>query len=266
MESNNGWYTNNLHERSLDNLCDFKVSFNPYRFQITSFKESCKNQLKELNEKYKSLYLSYSGGLDSTFYLKIISELKLPIVPVIVKTPFNSQEIKQALYFCNKFNVTPIIIEMSGVEFMAKLIPRTILKGQFSVIGGIAGMIADILNSYVLTATCDPHGWTPGFINSVPASDILHFSEVDQYPHDKVIRLFSHNIEVMYSLINDLDYSIPLQAAKAKLYELEYIDKVHYHHTMHAIEENFRGFKIKNDSFYINRHDFLKLLRSASDN
>ena len=100
VATENNWFTTNLKNRSLENLCDFQVNIQPYIFKKGIFKEEAKRVAHELVESFDNLYIAYSGGLDSEFVLKIFYEEGLPITPILVDTPFNQYELGWAYNYC----------------------------------------------------------------------------------------------------------------------------------------------------------------------
>jgi hypothetical protein len=99
----------------------FTVSFNPLPKQYNNyFIESCKAAKEVYDLKQGKLHMLYSGGVDSEYALNVFLSLGMDITPVIINLNknYNDFDIKYAIDFCNKKNITPLIINLDFDQFV----------------------------------------------------------------------------------------------------------------------------------------------------
>lgn len=123
----NNWFQENLGERfnqymsAGDKLFsepfkDFDVNFNLYEFQEKTFDEAVDSACKEISQKYKNLFLAFSGGMDSEFVLRAFHRNGIPITPIIVCYG-NEYENEYAYETCEELGVNYIKVEVSDEVF-----------------------------------------------------------------------------------------------------------------------------------------------------
>ena len=242
--------TTSLINRTSENLCDFSLEIVPTKFQSKSFSESTENLIKYLNPWKNRLYVAYSGGLDSEYVLKSFNKLDAPITPVMIETPYNKVEVKWAYNYCKDL----VVIKLTKEEFIHNLKIRTVDRGFPVLLGGLPLIIADFVKSSggsLITGYGDPfHDKENDYTN-------LAFTEwdyyLDVYDDSHVSGFFSCNIDMFYWLIKDIDYSLPLQEAKSKLYGLKARPKMYWSPDFYNIQSNFLQ-KMKVPQMRLSKH------------
>jgi hypothetical protein len=70
--------------------------------------------------KQGTVYVMYSGGVDSEYTLKLFHSLGMSVIPVIIKLnpSYNEHDIKYAIDFCEAHGLTPLIIDIDFDEFV----------------------------------------------------------------------------------------------------------------------------------------------------
>ena len=99
----------------------FSVLFNELSKQYDNyFVESCKAAKEVYDLKQGKVYMLYSGGVDSEYALSIFLSLGMDITPVIINLNpnYNDFDIKYATDFCNRKNVTPLIVNLDFDQFV----------------------------------------------------------------------------------------------------------------------------------------------------
>jgi len=99
----------------------FTVSFDSLPKQYGNyFIESCKAAKEVYDLKQGKLYMLYSGGVDSEYALSIFLSLGMDLTPVIINLNpnYNDFDIKYATDFCDKKNITPLIINLDFDQFV----------------------------------------------------------------------------------------------------------------------------------------------------
>lgn len=253
----NSWFLSTLENRKITHDCNFDFDIYPYFFEGKSFIDSSKQQAREMMEKYDKIYLSYSGGLDSEFILKIFNDQKLPIIPVLIETPFNTEEVLWAKKYCSTRKIKLEIISLTSEEFINKLKTRSLIKGLPVLLGGLPNIVSDYVSGrggYLLTGHGDPFGYEK--------ETLLEFCEWDYYLNVYNQKhpgsFLNYSLEVLYSFVKEFDNTIDIQQAKAKLYGLEMRPKLHWSEEFHALQKetmNVDGFSIRK---YVYKDEFLK--------
>ena len=99
----------------------FSVLFNELSKQYDNyFVESCRAAKEVYDLKQGKVYMLYSGGVDSEYALSIFLSLGMDITPVIINLNpnYNDFDIKYATDFCNRKNITPLIINLDFDQFV----------------------------------------------------------------------------------------------------------------------------------------------------
>jgi len=99
----------------------FSVLFDELSKQYDNyFVESCKAAKEVYDLKQGKVYMLYSGGVDSEYALSIFLSLGMDITPVIINLNpnYNDFDIKYATDFCNKKNISPLIINLDFNHFV----------------------------------------------------------------------------------------------------------------------------------------------------
>lgn len=257
----NNWFTTNLKERNTK-ICDFNIEINPYEFESKGFYYDCVDAANDIANRYDNLYVSYSGGLDSEFVLNTFIESKIPITPVLVKTSFNKEEYEYALKYCKSRNIKYDVLEFTSSDLIRKLHKKVHKRNLHALLGGLPILVDDYVktnNGYLLTGYGDPFDIRDGTLHQMehypnsPISQTLHISEWDyyleQYDSDNPNAFFTYNISVFYSMISEVDYNIPFQQAKAKLYGLEDRQKMFFSHEFEKVAANLNDLFKPNITF-----------------
>ena len=99
----------------------FTVSFDSLPKQYGNyFIESCKAAKEVYDLKQGKVYMLYSGGVDSEYALSIFLSLGMDLTPVIINLnpDYNDFDIKYATDFCNRKNITPLIVNLDFDQFV----------------------------------------------------------------------------------------------------------------------------------------------------
>ena len=74
--------------------------------------------LQEIIENYQKLAVAFSGGVDSTFLLKVAHDvLGDNVMAVTVKSPLIPEhELNEAIAFCKEFNINHRLIEFDPFQ------------------------------------------------------------------------------------------------------------------------------------------------------
>jgi hypothetical protein len=265
MTTKNNWF--NFSSKIITNhkFKKFNLIFEPYTFTPVKFLHACKNQALELNKNYDNLFLAYSGGLDSEFILKLYKDLNLKITPILISTGYNKEENDRSKEFLKTNNISCEVIELSNNSFIDQLKEKTIDNGFPVLLSGVPLIISEYVNTkngYLITGYGDP------FENKSHPYDNLKFSFMDYYldlyDYKHPSAFFNYSLEVLYSFISDINYNLPLQQAKAKLYNLEFRPKFYWHNDFYQIQgELIKGNTNKLDCYINNKKLIHELLKHA---
>lgn len=235
------WITTNLDQRTKDNLCDLDINFNLQPFIKDTFANNSARVAKSIYERFDNLYLTYSGGIDSEYVLKVFKTLNLHITPIIMVTPYNQEESEYAFKFCKDNSITPEVVTYEKYDILEKLYNKTCKTGLFSMLGGLPLVACDLVNQVggkLLTGYGEPF-LTPTRTDSEILSTNLEICEWDYYlnvyDNSHPAGFFSYDIGLFYSLVNEISYKTTTQKAKYELYELAPRNKMPWDPEFYAI-------------------------------
>jgi hypothetical protein len=117
MKTKNDWCTSNITERLLRRNADFRVDLKPYKFEKVGFTEASEIVAQDIAENYSNLFISFSGGLDSEYLVRLFRRLNIPFTPIIVSY-CNETENAFAFATCKELGLDPVVINLSQEEFL----------------------------------------------------------------------------------------------------------------------------------------------------
>lgn len=187
--------------------------------------------------KLDNLFVGFSGGIDSEFVVKCLHERGVPFTPVIVDFQINGAEVWYAYYWCKKHNVIPLIIKLSPGE-MRNSFSQICDKYNTSFIGAVDFIIEEEvskLDGHLIVGTCEP----------VPRDSCLEDKSLNQteelvtmssfdfavdiaYPNKHPMSFFSYTPEMLYVIVNELDYNKSSQIALSEFYGVTPRPKIPY--------------------------------------
>jgi len=222
MATHNDWVKSNLKDRITNKKVDFKVDFNLYNFKQMDFRSAANMTAKMISEKYPSVFLALSGGADSDFVLHVFVENNLPIKPIIVKTSGNETEAAYAHHSCRKFNIEPIIIELSDQTFMETYYKEIFLNLQCHGIYSVPGLTACKYakeNGGVLII--GEHMIDNDYSSIFPGMNEWDFINEAVVGEKYNIPFFMYTIELTYAMVEAIE-QIPIDEYKYKTYNIDY--------------------------------------------
>jgi hypothetical protein len=133
-------YTNPWPKSELDiYLCPTAPS------QIVPWEQAAKNVAVDIASAHTNIYVAMSGGIDSEFVARTFLELGIPFTPIIFKVEdLNELDIWWAFKWCREKNIEPVVVEVTGDEWVERLI--TISRnhcGRFGAGNGTMSFLYD---------------------------------------------------------------------------------------------------------------------------
>lgn len=114
--------TKNNYLHLIDYPNQFKIKFENLPIKWDNFHiESLRTARELYDNKEGRFYHLYSGGIDSEYMLCLYLELKVDVVPVIIRlTPneYNDHDLINAMAFCKERNLDPLIIDIDFDQFV----------------------------------------------------------------------------------------------------------------------------------------------------
>ena len=226
MPTENNWMCSNLSERFDDRSVDFRVLFSPKPIKTLSFEQAAKDSATKIVNGYNKLFLAFSGGIDSTFILLLLHEMKVDVTPIIVNFQANQKEYDLAIAFCKKLNITPVIITLTEKDFFLEYLRKIYIPINGIGINGTPLVLA---KEYAIqnkgTLISGEH-----MIDDDPFIIKASMAEWDFYndtliPNHDSVGILVYTPEIMLAIVEKINGQ-PTQKFKNKLYGMHgYIDK-----------------------------------------
>lgn len=198
--------------------------------QLMPFDQACDYNAQRLYEDWQawSLYLSFSGGMDSDLVANVLHRNQIPFTVVILEIgECNQQETWYAHYWCWKNNVVPQVIKMDLWTYERNILPMlnklrhthqhgsTVnlwLSQHISSLGGkmITGLGDINFDFGTKTFFNDVIDWAPQLFGN----------------EDQPCGFFSYTAELVASYINTFDTDISEQYNKARFYNIDARPKI----------------------------------------
>ena len=230
MTVENNWVQSNLQERFTNPSLDFAVTLNPNPITIMPFHAASDYTARRIYERFPRLFLSFSGGADSEYVFHCIYRNKIPFTPIIVKTSGNASELAYAFHCCKKYNIEPVVIELSDVDYIE------IYKKQ--VIEQLSGCGLCAVPGIVACRYARDHGGViiigEHMIDNDDTSIWPGMNEWDFYNEvfvgeEYTIPFFYYTTDLAYAMIERIE-NMPIHEWKWQLYEyLAFRPVISYH-------------------------------------
>jgi hypothetical protein len=156
----NTYKTNYLQQSGHGLDFTIKVVDLPNKFD-NYYVESCRAAEHIYANRTGKLHLLYSGGLDSEYMVSIFLDLKMDVVPVIIRlnNNYNEHDIQNAFRFCESKNINPLIVDIDFDDFVmsGKLLDITqqIKSSQYQY--AVTAYVAGLLDGTVLIGEGEPY-------------------------------------------------------------------------------------------------------------
>lgn len=179
----------------------------PTRPVKSYFEETCLAAEMIWAQKQGPLYLCYSGGLDSEYVLSVFRYLKMNIVPVIMRTAYNSHETQYAFTYCQLHKIKPLVIDLDYDNFVKSgqllEIATAIDCAAWQIPSNM--WLCSQLDGTVITGDCPPH---------LRKKNEVWYLDEEEYSHSQLIyfkkyRVYgtpfflNHTAEQMLSFLKD---------------------------------------------------------------
>ena len=113
MITENNWLQSNICElKTNKDLPYITCEYEPSNFKPSTFREASIITAYRIKEKYKNIYVAYSGGADSQFILDRLCEVDANPKPVFVDVYYSHAQLKQVKKYCEYLGIEPIIISI----------------------------------------------------------------------------------------------------------------------------------------------------------
>lgn len=225
----------------LHNWFDVNIKSKTCVLDFTNFTPMKKNDAIDytVNEirKYDNLYVALSGGIDSEFAAKILHERGVKFTPIILDFTLNSAEVWHAYHWCYKNNVTPVTIKIPISEVSEKF-SSIAIEHDVPFITAIDFVIEDYVSKHgghMISGGAEPFDRDSVFFDRMQntVSDKLDVSSYDFgidtiFPKKHPCNLQVYTPELLFSMVNDLDYRKPIQIAMCEYYEVNARPKLPY--------------------------------------
>ena len=120
MSTHQNWFRSNIQERLTDSSVDLKLILNPYPFKEMSFHDAADYTATLIAKSHKTIYVSFSGGADSEYTLRVFHRNRIHVTPIIIKTTGNTEELSYAFRCCETLGYEPIMIDVTEQELLKR--------------------------------------------------------------------------------------------------------------------------------------------------
>ena len=256
---------------------DFTIKVNdlPKTFD-NYYVESCRAAEHIYANRTGKLHLLYSGGIDSEYMVSVFLDLKMDIVPVIIKlnNNYNEHDIQNAFRFCESKNINPLIVDIDFDDFVmsGKLlnITQQIKSSQYQY--AVTAYVAGLLDGTVLIGEGEPY---------IKLNDISHRWDIIIYEYEQAIDNYfkqqgiygtpyfnRYSPEMFLSFLNDdrcKELASNLVPGKLSSFSSKYI--VYNRHSNFNLKSRskYHGYEIIERSEIFN-HDAFKEIEKFSKN
>ena len=265
MLTKNNWFDCNLNERLLNSNSDFQINITPYDFIKMSFEESVNYTAKQIQDNFKKLYVSFSGGLDSEFVVRKFVELGIKFTPIIVVCG-NREETNKAYEVCEELQINPVTILIEE-EYLLDFFETNIHK-KYNGIGintthtFFAAEYAKNRDGVIITGIHLNNDGSGGINSFASASEYDFYVDVE---YGNVIHFFIYTMEIVYSMLQHSSEYESWDDFKNEIYNINFREKMkptykkEFNHKLKYMVDN-REYNPKRYCFW-NKKEIMEMLK-----
>lgn len=210
----NNWYQLNIDINLKPTPSSYSIDFLHDSVQELGFQQAADYTAKIICKEYDNLYLAMSGGMDSEYIADVLYRNHIPFTPVVVPLP-NTDYHLYALQWCRSHNIEPWILDYNHNKVLAV---TTSIASRVHNYVGVASLISYIAseveakNGHLISGSTG-NWFTVGFKISSFIVDVYH---AVKHPST----FFVHTPEILLAAVTELDFSVPEDQARSKLYNI----------------------------------------------
>jgi len=284
MPGHNNWFDINLKKGLNNREIPYEATLSiPATPLVTDFVLASDQTAKLIANTYQNLYICLSGGLDSEYVATVFLRNNIPFTTIIICTRGNIGEVWFAKHFCDKNNISPIILDYITHEnvYLSKLLQfgkELKLRSSIALTTHLAAEFVEKNNGALITGAGEPFSNSNDY--DCPMGSILEFEENDHYltvsfGNTHPGAFFSYTPDMLFSLVNSIEYDKNTQLAKTNLYKIpgrskimstEEYEKFKLLHIRLIKDSNLKCIKVRREKFL---HDMLNcstIVLSSKDN
>ena len=193
---------------------------------VMSKQDAIDYTVTEISKNYSNLYVCLSGGIDSEFAATCLLHHGIPFIPTIVDYVYNAPEVWHAYHWCYRNKIVPNVIKLTP-DIMVTLLPREVAEFPgstfLSVIERIVLKLVSKENGIIVTGGAEPFARISAHLDKLTenTSYELDFNSYDFNANDiQTVGFVNYTPELYTSLINELDYTKPVNLAMAEYYNV----------------------------------------------
>lgn len=241
----------------------FSLEVNPGVLTGESFAEASVRVARELSDSYgSSLYLSYSGGLDSDYVLQTFVANRLAITPVVLVTGLNAEESQRALSNCRALSVEPLVLTLTPKNFLLQIYKLSVRHNFDVLLGLVPALVREHLPPGVklITGSGDP---TPdvGKATSAFIPEWCYYLDIITVESNN---FFSQDASLFSAFLSEANRSLPSQESKARLYGMPEAKKIRYDPPVYEFQRAIKRLDITVKSIQVDIDALLEKLSSSS--
>jgi hypothetical protein len=228
MAIENNWIQHNLMKRFTDHHLSFEVKINPNPYKEMSFHDAADCTAQKIYQKYPKLFLSFSGGADSDYVFHCFQRNNIPFTPILVKTSGNTVELEYAFHTCRKFNITPVVLELSDADLLAFFHKEILNKLNSVGLCAIPGIIAcKYAKEHGGVLVIGEHMIDYEGENIFPAMNEWDFYNEIFVGDEYNVPFFNYTTELAVAMISRIE-PMPISEWKWQLYNIDYRPVIDY--------------------------------------
>lgn len=218
MPGLNDWITLKYDKVTCTCALDFSA------VELLPKEDSIDYTIEKITERYDNLYVCLSGGIDSEFMANCLLSRGIKFTPVIVDFEGNRLEAWYAYLWCKRNNIEPRVISLP-LQMAAAIFQHYAVKHSTAFVSGMEFVLNTLIDGHLLFGSADPFFVQPGIADQLADTTPLNLeiSSYDfaldlAYPRVHPGSFFAYTPTLMVTLATELDYSKPVQLAKAEYY------------------------------------------------
>jgi hypothetical protein len=227
MITKNNWFDCNVSDRVIDKDLDFKVTITPYDFKRMTVEQASVYAALEISRVYSKIYISFSGGLDSEYVIRLFHRLNINFKPIIVECG-NKEETEIAYSVCKELNIIPMTIlveEKTLLDYYENVIfTKYNSTGINSTHMHFAAEYVNEVGGILLTGIHLNNDNSGHSNNSFAVTSEYDFHVDSEYKN--VIHFFIYTMELTYALLQHSSCHENWDEYKNEIYGLNFREKI----------------------------------------
>lgn len=190
------------------------------------------------NQNLDNIYVPMSGGIDSEFVAQTLFDRGINFTPILVDYVSNGAELWFARHWCYTHKITPAVLFVTAEEMKTKF-AELAYKHRINFLTAIEFYIEEYVSNLggrIISSSSEPFQREDNISDTLETKvnpnlkfTLCEYAMETTFGEKHLVNFLTHTPSMLYNLLANIDYDMPIQEALCKYYELTPRPKIAMH-------------------------------------